>query len=293
MQETRKIGRIESPPGFPHGRLAAGELAALLHRAQKTNDYLGGATYGLPPERQAEINRIALDIGRPPASEEWIIHIAAGHSARVMERIPGDIETRSKAVEDRLRNDFSTRMSLLAGLDREVAEATASTEKAKESALDVSISIGKWREQVTSTADSVFAGLLDAVKASGTAHARSVLEPFAVTVERRTQTVAVKLDAAVKAFETSASTATGTACDEIATSCDAAADRFSVSMKGALKRAVSSARKIGRDDRTFALRAGIGALVFVLLTSAAGYAGFQSGRFEVSNERAGGQHATR
>jgi len=275
--ENRKTGRLDAPKDFPQGRLAAGELAALVKRSEERRDFLGGATYGLPPERCADINRMALDLGIPPGSEEWVIHLASGHSSRLAERIPGEIDKKVAMVEEHLRRDFETRMSMLASLDDAVVEAGERADAARDMAEKAAVSVAHVKELFEAGTDAVFSTVPSIVKAAGAEQARAVLEPFVVALERRSGGVAMRIKAETGAFSETVALAAEKAGGDIATSCDAAADRFYAALRGALKKTVAGAARTKREDRTTRLIIAAISVIFVLLVGGAGVAGYKSG----------------
>lgn len=276
-KENRKTGRIEPPKDFPHGRLAAGEFASLIERAEATQDFLGGATYGLSPERCADINRIALDMGLPSRSAEWIIHLAAGHGARVAERIPEEIEKKTMAATQRLRDDFSTRMSLLASLDDAVADAGDKADSARDMAERASESARRAGEMFEAGTDAVFSKVPSIVKSAGSEQAKAVLEPFVVALERRSNGTAMRIKTEAGVFAEAVAETSKKAGVDIGASCDAAADKFFSALRASLKRTVGQAARSKREDRTTLLFLSVFSVVFVLLVGAAGVAGYQSG----------------
>lgn len=246
MTDKRTAGRAAPPEGFPHGRLAAGELAAVIEAAEASGDYFQGAAYGLSPERKAEFSAVAMHLGLPPNSQGWISHLAAGHVARVAERIPASIKAETGLAADKLSDDFATRMSLLASLDQAAEEARQAAEAAREAAELAGARARNAAEAFAQAAETLFDAAPEAVRKVAEAQARGAVEPTIVLLERRVKNAETRIGRAADAAAEKLKAAAEEAVAEADEGFDAAGDRLASGLIAALRKTARDAKAIGR-----------------------------------------------
>lgn len=282
VAENRSLERMERPPGFPGGRLGAGELASLEERAAADGDYMKGAMYGLSPERKVEVASMAAHIGVSPSSEEaWRIPLALGHVSRVALRIPAETRADSELAAKRLSADLDSRASLLASLDEPSGQAGGMADRATEAARRAQASAEGLSLSAGGSAAGALSGLPELAGKAAEAAVASLFMATMVSIERRVQEAEVALGRGADDHARSLKVAAHNAGEQMGTRVLSVAGTMEERFKAAAKAAVAEAsRARRRTDPWMAARIAAVAAVFVALCGMSAWLGWSAGADE-------------
>lgn len=278
----RSIERAEPPPGFPRGRLGAGE-AARLHEMADDPPAMNAALKSIPLEDQVRIYRLASRLGVDASSQEWLLHLSSGHVDRVVLRLPSEIASSAGAVASTVSSELARQGAFLASLD-------ASVEDASEAARSASQAAAETIAACSHSSDSFARALAEA----GSGRDEDIRKACAAAVEgtfaETSQAIAYQLETVRRSMSDVAKRTAARADehsvfleDKVAELMEESRKKLSQAAKDALKSAVAEARKTSlSSDRAEKYKAAAAACAFALLVLISGAAGYSTGSAEAS-----------